>query len=27
MKKVYNNTQIDLETYVSKINAEGIKIL
>jgi len=27
MKKVYGNTQIDLETYVSKINAEGIKIL
>lgn len=27
MKRVYSNTQIDLETYVSKINAEGIKIL
>ncbi|MDU8887132.1 homoserine kinase [Yeosuana sp. MJ-SS3] len=27
MKKVYSNTQIDLETYVSKINTKGIKIL
>lgn len=27
MRKVYSNTQIDLETYVSKINSEGIKIL
>jgi len=27
MRKVYSNTQIDIETYVSKINSEGIKIL
>jgi len=27
IRKIYSNTNIDFETYISKINAEGIKIL